>query len=256
MVGRHPEPDDLIVPLPPEAAARRRIVTGDPYRGHGYSGHQWRLEDLPTLGWRHRRHYDMRATFITLALEDGADPHLIETRVTHTRKARSAFDGYNRGRQWELTCAEVAKLKISRRPVGQGEALVLPVTPGGKGTGGAGAAGGTEGGERAACAEESGAAEGAGRTETEASRYGARYSARKIEGSHAKICLMRSCQARRGDAPSRVRSGGLITCSVGLARAWRSCSSRPIGPRSRHVAAGDPPARRRAARWRRRSPRS
>ena len=31
----------------------------------------------------------MRATFITLAIEDGADPEILETRVTHTRKARN-----------------------------------------------------------------------------------------------------------------------------------------------------------------------
>ncbi len=114
MVGRAPEPDDLIVPLPPEAAARRRSRTGEPFRGHDYSGKRWREEDLPALGWRHRQHYDMKATFITLALEDGADPHVIETRVTHTKKSRSAFDGYNRGLQWSITCAEVAKLRITR----------------------------------------------------------------------------------------------------------------------------------------------
>jgi integrase len=115
MIGRAPTPDDLIVPLPPEAAARRRTRTGEPFRGHDYSGKRWRDEDLPALGWRHRQHYDMKATFITLALEDGADPHVIETRVTHTKKARSAFDGYNRGRQWDITCAEVVKLRLTRR---------------------------------------------------------------------------------------------------------------------------------------------
>jgi hypothetical protein len=52
----------------------------------------------------------MRATFITLAIDDGADPDVLETRVTHTRKSRSAFDGYNRGLHWERTCAEVLKL--------------------------------------------------------------------------------------------------------------------------------------------------
>jgi hypothetical protein len=31
--------------------------------------------------------------------------------VTHTKKSRSAFDGYNRVRQWEVTRGEVAKLK-------------------------------------------------------------------------------------------------------------------------------------------------
>src|SRR5262245_26081329 len=125
--GGKPEPDDLIVPLPPEAAARRRTRGGEPFRGHDYSGKRWREEDLPILGWRHGRHYDMRATFITLALEDGADPHIIETRVTHTRKKRSAFEGYNRGLQWERTCVEIAKLKISRRPASRSEVIGLPV---------------------------------------------------------------------------------------------------------------------------------
>jgi integrase len=134
MFGRAPEPDDLIVPLPPEAAARRRSREGDPFRGHDYSGKRWREEDLPALGeaagaqWRHRRHYDMRATFITLALEDGADRDVIESRVTHTKKSRSAFDGYNRGEQWARTCAEVAKLKISRQ-LGA-EAAVISATAG------------------------------------------------------------------------------------------------------------------------------
>jgi integrase len=71
MMGRLPEPDDLIVPMPPEHAARRRTRSGEAFRGHDYSGERWRRDDLPALGWRHRRHYDMRATFITLALEDG-----------------------------------------------------------------------------------------------------------------------------------------------------------------------------------------
>ncbi|MDX2093934.1 MAG: hypothetical protein SFX73_39235 [Kofleriaceae bacterium] len=130
MHGRAPAPDDLIVPLPPEAAARRRSREGEPFRGHDYSGKRWREEDLPALrevqpnAWRHRRHYDMRATFITLALEDGADPHVIETRVTHTKKSRSAFDGYNRGRQWAITCGEVAKLRITRRT--EAEVIELP----------------------------------------------------------------------------------------------------------------------------------
>ena len=162
MMGRHPEPDDLIGPMPPEHAARRRTRTGEPFRGHDYSGERWRRDDLPTLGWRHRRHYDMRATFITLAIEDGADPDVIETRVTHTRKRRTAFDGYNRGLQWERTCAEVAKLKIARRPRGQGEVIALPVATG---------------------------AEATETADSDASRYSARYSPRNAEESHAKILL-------------------------------------------------------------------
>jgi integrase len=107
MMGRAPGPDDLIVSLPSDAALRRRSR---------HSGARWRDRDLPALGWRHRRHYDMRATFITLAIEDGADPDVIETRVMHSRKARNVFDGYNRGLHWERTCAEISKLRITRGP--------------------------------------------------------------------------------------------------------------------------------------------
>jgi integrase len=128
MMGRAPGPDDLIVPLPPDAAERRRSRTGESFRGHDYSGKRWREVDLPALGWRHRRHYDMRATFITLAIEDGADADVIETRVTHTRKSRNAFDGYNRGLQWERTCAEISKLRITRGP--RSSAIEQPIAAG------------------------------------------------------------------------------------------------------------------------------
>lgn len=114
MMGRSPGPDDLIVPLPPAAAARRRTRTGEAFRGHDYSGKRWREDDLKVLGWRHRQHYNMRSTFITLALEDGADPDVIEQRVTHTKKSRGAFQGYVRSSMWSQTCAEVAKLQIVR----------------------------------------------------------------------------------------------------------------------------------------------
>jgi hypothetical protein len=130
MMGRAPGPDDLIVPLPPDAAVRRRSRHGEPYRSNDYSGARWRDRDLPALGWRHRRHYDMRATFITLAIEDGADPDVIETRVTHSRKARNVFDGYNRGLHWERTCAEISKLRITRGP--QSTAIEQPLPAGGE----------------------------------------------------------------------------------------------------------------------------
>jgi hypothetical protein len=54
MMGRQPEVDDLIVPLPPAAAKARRSRTGEAYRGHDYTGKRWREEDLPALGWRYR----------------------------------------------------------------------------------------------------------------------------------------------------------------------------------------------------------
>lgn len=67
------------------------------------------------LGWRGRSLYDTKSTFITLAIEDGADRAVIRDRVTHTKPQRSAFDGYDRGPHWVETCREISKLKISRR---------------------------------------------------------------------------------------------------------------------------------------------
>jgi integrase len=134
MMGRPPELDDLLVPLPPaDAEQRTNRRASEAFRTYWYSGRRWRDDDLPALGWRERRHYDMRATFITLVLDDGADPHVIETRVTHTKKSRSAFDGYNRGRQWEITCAEVAKLKLTRVRDGHGQVLAQPAAASGGG---------------------------------------------------------------------------------------------------------------------------
>ena len=112
MHGRKPEPDDLIVPLPPDVKRTKR--TGDRFRGWDYTGRRWREIDLAMLGWRHRSVYDTRATFITLVLEDGADRDIIRSRITHTPAKRDAFDGYDRGARWVGTCREVAKLKIRR----------------------------------------------------------------------------------------------------------------------------------------------
>jgi hypothetical protein len=37
--------------------------------------------------------------------QQGADPDVIESRVTHTKKSRSAFAGYQRDGQWPETVA-------------------------------------------------------------------------------------------------------------------------------------------------------
>lgn len=106
------EPDDLVVPLPPDV--KRTSRTGERFRGWDYTGRRWRDIDIQALGWRGRSVYDSRATFITLALDDGADPDIIEQRVTHTKPRRKAFDGYDRGERWAETCREVGKLRILR----------------------------------------------------------------------------------------------------------------------------------------------
>ncbi len=114
MMGRLPNDDDLILPLPPATIERRTRRTGDPFRGYDYTGRRWRDIDLPLLGWRDRSVYDTKATFITLVIEDGADPAIIRDRVTHTKPRRDAFTGYDRGSHWVATCREVAKLQLRR----------------------------------------------------------------------------------------------------------------------------------------------
>ena len=61
----------------------------------------------------------LRSTFVSLALEDGADPRLIE-RMTHApSKTRSAFARYDRADYWPQLCAEVARIQIAPRPGGK-----------------------------------------------------------------------------------------------------------------------------------------
>lgn len=110
--GRAPGPDDLIVPLPPEVKRTRR--TGERFRGWDYTGRRWREIDAKIVGGHQRSVYDTRATFITLALEDGADREIVRSRITHTPAKRDAFDGYDRGERWAETCREVARLRIRR----------------------------------------------------------------------------------------------------------------------------------------------
>lgn len=125
--GRPPTDGDLIVPMPPHDAAKRTRKTGEPYRTDYYARRRWVEDDLPALGWRHRRHYDTRATFITLAVEDGANAHVIRDRVTHTKPRRDGFDFYDRGDHWIETCREIAKLKIVRPRDPHDNVIQLPI---------------------------------------------------------------------------------------------------------------------------------
>jgi integrase len=115
MMGRQPAPEDLVLPLPPADAAARRSRSGEPIRTGDYAGKKWRAVDLKMLGWRGRELYATKSTFITLAIEDGADPEVIRERITHARARRNAFDGYDRGEHWTRTCAELSKLRLVRR---------------------------------------------------------------------------------------------------------------------------------------------
>ncbi|CAN5178576.1 hypothetical protein BH11MYX1_BH11MYX1_04450 [soil metagenome] len=115
MTGAAPTADDLLLPLPPDV--KRTTRTGERFRGYNHTNRRWNEEDLPMLGWRHRTVYDTKSTFITLAIDDGADPAIIRDRITHTKRKKNAFDGYDRGTHFTQTCAELSKLRIQRRLV-------------------------------------------------------------------------------------------------------------------------------------------
>jgi integrase len=105
MFGREPEPDDFVVPRPPDARSR----FGDS-RDKNFVRKQL-IKDLEMLGFRHRRSHDLRRAYISHAQEDGAAPHVL-IRLTHpsARKA-TAFAGYTEI-AWADSCAEVAKLRV------------------------------------------------------------------------------------------------------------------------------------------------
>jgi len=134
LFGSEPGPDNLIVPLPPDVVRTSR--TGERFRGWDYTGRRWREVDLPMLGWRARSVYDTKSTFITLAIEDGANPTVIRDRVTHTRSRRDAFSGYDRGTHWIETCHEVAKLRIQLLATSMSPTTQVPAITPNNGSGG------------------------------------------------------------------------------------------------------------------------
>jgi integrase len=110
MMGRKPGPNDLVVPLPPHAIAKRGR-----WRRKGYTYD--RLEqDLELLGMRHRRGHDLRRTFISLARSGGAVAD-IQKRATH-KPPKEVIEGYTTF-EWDVVCREVAKLNVQRAPTAQ-----------------------------------------------------------------------------------------------------------------------------------------
>lgn len=96
-----PNPDDLIVP---NVEGNHRAVLGMLRSLH---------VDTKHLELTQRRLHGMRHTFISLAIDDGARVDVI-SKVTHAKAVRTAFDSY-REEAWETLCAEVAKLRVTRR---------------------------------------------------------------------------------------------------------------------------------------------
>ncbi len=102
MIGRQPQPDDLLIP------SRRGLNRS--------SNHMLKKlhQDLGRLGMRPRRQHDLRRTFISLCLGDGASKDILRW-TTHAPEG-DVIDDYTT-LVWNPLCREVAKLEITlRRP--------------------------------------------------------------------------------------------------------------------------------------------
>ncbi len=109
MMGKAPEPDDIVVPTPAPTNKGRRVQLGM-MRTDDFSFKRL-CADQELLGMRHRRGHDLRRTFITLARIDGARSDILEL-CTHTPGKGRAIDVYT-SFPWASLCAEVSKLRIA-----------------------------------------------------------------------------------------------------------------------------------------------
>jgi integrase len=89
-------------------------------RNNSWVYHRW-VQDLATLGLRHRRVHDLRRTLISLAKGDGADEPLLKYG-THAapRHVMGLYTSY----EWKRVCAEISKFRLSLLPVEEEEAEI------------------------------------------------------------------------------------------------------------------------------------
>jgi integrase len=108
-MGRRPLPEDMVFPMPPS------------FTRPGGVREKWNTRDgmeidLKALGFRHRRTHDLRRTMISLARSDGARKDILR-RGTH-KPPREVIEDYTTF-EWDVVCAEFAKLRIFRRQTGK-----------------------------------------------------------------------------------------------------------------------------------------
>jgi integrase len=104
LVGRAPGPDDLVLPLAPKRGQ------ADPrMRSKGHSLRRLHRA-LAALGLRDRRVHDLRRTWISLCLSDGADRDTLRW-ASHGRPG-DVMGAYTE-LEWSRLCGEVGKLKVA-----------------------------------------------------------------------------------------------------------------------------------------------
>ncbi len=118
-LGRHPTPDDHIVPRFHNRANGRR-PDPVPYLS-AKTVHRQLQRDLAMLGLRPRRVHDSRRAFISLARADGANKDILNW-ITHGPSDDDMQDLYTTF-PWETFCEQVNFLRIQRRSIAQVVAL-------------------------------------------------------------------------------------------------------------------------------------
>lgn len=108
--GRPPKDEDFIFKSPRGQVLNRNTTW------------KWLAQDCAALGLRRRRQHDTRATFITLALDDGAQKDILQ-RVTHGAPG-DIISAYSRF-PWASLCEQVRKLRVGLLT---GRAVHLPAT--------------------------------------------------------------------------------------------------------------------------------
>jgi len=103
-VGRAPGPDDLLVPLPGLRGSSEPRMRS---KGHTLRRLHRALE---ALGLRERRVHDLRRTWISLCLSDGADRETLRW-ASHGRPGDVM--GLYTEIEWGRLCEEVGKLRVS-----------------------------------------------------------------------------------------------------------------------------------------------
>jgi integrase len=129
LMGRAPTDDDLVLPLPLQLPAGRRVQGKRPelqvapdarMRTKDFT---WRraARHLEALGMRHRRVHDLRRTFLSLAEADGADTSILYWG-THGRPGDIL--GAYRDADWRRLCEELQRLHVERRSPARARQIV------------------------------------------------------------------------------------------------------------------------------------
>lgn len=121
MMGRQPAPGDVLIPTRNgghrDSNTTWKQLNGEPGRvgrvkRNGERGKRGKPNpgDLARLGLPRRRVHDTRHTFVTIMLDDGARPDLLQL-ITHG-PGRKIMAQYTARPPWKALCAEVLKLEI------------------------------------------------------------------------------------------------------------------------------------------------